>query len=147
MSEAIERGITRYHALFAQGTKAFIEQVSRGIYRLVELPPISNPDLVTVSQPSLSKRRHMSCLRTGPIMTSRPRFHMLFSWRGQGTHGCLRRTILPSRDTDSRMKHANPASKSICLMEYSSKSTAPRKPCLTALSSATKSKWMWYWKH
>ena len=26
-----------------------LEQISRGIYRLVELPPISNPDLVTVS--------------------------------------------------------------------------------------------------
>jgi predicted transcriptional regulator of viral defense system len=26
-----------------------IEQVSRGIYRLMELPPVSNPDLVTVS--------------------------------------------------------------------------------------------------
>ncbi len=48
MSEAIEHGITRY-MLYSLRDKGIIEQVSRGIYRLVELPPISNPDLVTVS--------------------------------------------------------------------------------------------------
>ena len=48
MSEAIEHGITRY-MLYSLRAKGIIEQVSRGIYRLVELPPISNPDLVTVS--------------------------------------------------------------------------------------------------
>ena len=48
MSEAIEYGITRY-MLYSLRDKGIIEQVSRGIYRLVELPPISNPDLVTVS--------------------------------------------------------------------------------------------------
>ena len=47
MSEAIEHGITRY-MLYSLMDKGVIEQVSRGIYRLVELPPISNPDLVTV---------------------------------------------------------------------------------------------------
>lgn len=47
MSEAIERGISRY-MLYALRDKGLIEQVSRGVYRLVELPPISNPDLVTV---------------------------------------------------------------------------------------------------
>ncbi|MBW2559050.1 MAG: type IV toxin-antitoxin system AbiEi family antitoxin domain-containing protein [Deltaproteobacteria bacterium] len=48
MSEAIEHGITRY-MLYSLRDKGVIEQVSRGIYRLVELPPINNPDLVTVS--------------------------------------------------------------------------------------------------
>jgi len=48
MSEAIEQGITRY-MLYSLRDKGVIEQVSRGIYRLVDLPPISNPDLVTVS--------------------------------------------------------------------------------------------------
>ncbi|MDR3557812.1 MAG: type IV toxin-antitoxin system AbiEi family antitoxin domain-containing protein [Syntrophobacteraceae bacterium] len=47
MSEAIERGITRY-MLYSLRDKGLIEQLSRGAYRLVELPPISNPDLVTV---------------------------------------------------------------------------------------------------
>jgi predicted transcriptional regulator of viral defense system len=47
MSEAIGCGISRY-MLYALKEKGIIEQVSRGIYRLVELPPISNPDLVTV---------------------------------------------------------------------------------------------------
>jgi predicted transcriptional regulator of viral defense system len=48
MSEAIAHGITRY-MLYSLRDRGVIEQVSRGIYRLVELPPISDPDLVTVS--------------------------------------------------------------------------------------------------
>ena len=48
MSEAIKHGISRY-MLYSLRDKGVIEQVSGGIYRLVELPPISNPDLVTVS--------------------------------------------------------------------------------------------------
>jgi predicted transcriptional regulator of viral defense system len=47
MSEAIKCGINRY-MLYALRDKGVIEQVSRGVYRLVDLPPISNPDLVTV---------------------------------------------------------------------------------------------------
>jgi predicted transcriptional regulator of viral defense system len=48
MSEAIAHGITRY-MLYSLRDKGIIEKVSRGYYRLAELPPISNPDLVTVS--------------------------------------------------------------------------------------------------
>jgi len=48
MSEAIAHGITRY-MLYSLRDKGIIEQVSRGVYRLMELPPISNPDLVTIS--------------------------------------------------------------------------------------------------
>ncbi|EKD39351.1 MAG: hypothetical protein ACD_75C00434G0001 [uncultured bacterium] len=47
MSEAIQRGITRY-TLYSLRDRGVIEQISRGIYRLVELPPIGSPDLVTV---------------------------------------------------------------------------------------------------
>ena len=45
MSGAIANGITRY-MLYSLRDKGIIEQVTRGIYRLVELPEISNPDLV-----------------------------------------------------------------------------------------------------
>lgn len=48
MSEAIGSGISRY-SLYKMRDTGIVEQVSRGIYRLVELPPISHPDLVTVS--------------------------------------------------------------------------------------------------
>lgn len=48
MSEAIDLGITRY-MLYSLRDNGTIEQVTRGVYRLVELPPITNPDLVTVS--------------------------------------------------------------------------------------------------
>lgn len=48
MSEAIRYGISRY-SLYKMRDDGIIEQISRGIYRLMELPTISNPDLVTVS--------------------------------------------------------------------------------------------------
>ncbi len=48
MSEALAHGITRY-MLYTLRDKGLIEQVTRGVYRLAELPPIGNPDLVTVS--------------------------------------------------------------------------------------------------
>jgi len=47
MSEAIGFGISRY-SLYKMRDGGIIEQVSRGIYRLAELPAMSNPDLVTV---------------------------------------------------------------------------------------------------
>jgi len=48
MSEAIKHGISRY-TLYKMRDIGVLEQISRGIYRLVDLPPMSNPDLVTVS--------------------------------------------------------------------------------------------------
>ena len=48
MSEAIRCGITRY-MLYALRDRGVIEPVSRGIYRLAELPPLSDPDLVAVT--------------------------------------------------------------------------------------------------
>jgi predicted transcriptional regulator of viral defense system len=48
MSEALSHGITRY-MLYSLRDKGLIAQVTRGVYRLMELPPLSNPDLVTVS--------------------------------------------------------------------------------------------------
>ena len=48
MSKAIDYGITPY-MLYALRDRGVVEPVSRGIYRLAELPPLSEPDLVTVS--------------------------------------------------------------------------------------------------
>jgi predicted transcriptional regulator of viral defense system len=48
MSKAIAHGTTRY-ILYSLRDKGIIEQLSRGVYRLVELPPMSTPDLITVS--------------------------------------------------------------------------------------------------
>ena len=47
MSEALQYGISRY-TLYKMRDHGLLEQITRGIYRLVDLPPISNPDLVTV---------------------------------------------------------------------------------------------------
>lgn len=48
MSEALAQGISRT-MLYNLRDKGVIEQVTRGVYRLAELPPMGNPDLVTVS--------------------------------------------------------------------------------------------------
>ena len=48
MSEAVERGVNRY-MLYSLRDKGVIEPISRGVYRLVELPPLSNPDLVAIA--------------------------------------------------------------------------------------------------
>ncbi len=48
MSEAIEKGITRY-MLYKLRDEGVVESVSKGIYRLTELPSFTNPDLVAVS--------------------------------------------------------------------------------------------------
>ena len=48
MSEAISHGLSRYR-LYALKDQGVIEQISRGVYRLADLPPVGNPDLVTVS--------------------------------------------------------------------------------------------------
>jgi len=48
MTDAVKHGITRY-MLYSLRDKKIIEQISRGTYRLVALPPISSPDLVTVA--------------------------------------------------------------------------------------------------
>lgn len=48
MSEALEKGLSRY-MLYKLKERNIIEQVSRGIYRLTDLPAIGNPDFVTVS--------------------------------------------------------------------------------------------------
>lgn len=48
MTEALDHGITPYK-LYALRDRGVVEPVSRGIYRLVDLPPLSDPDLVTVS--------------------------------------------------------------------------------------------------
>jgi predicted transcriptional regulator of viral defense system len=47
MSEAVSNGITPY-TLYALRDRGSIELVSRGIYRLADLPPFSHPDQVTV---------------------------------------------------------------------------------------------------
>lgn len=48
MSDAIKHGITRY-MFYSLRDKGIIEQISRGLYRLANLPPLGNQDLVAVS--------------------------------------------------------------------------------------------------
>ena len=47
-AEALRLGI-HPRTLYAMRDSGVLEQLSRGLYRLAELPPLSNPDLVTVA--------------------------------------------------------------------------------------------------
>lgn len=47
-SDAIDSGIHR-ETLYEMVREGYLERISRGLYRLAGLPPLSNPDLVTVS--------------------------------------------------------------------------------------------------
>lgn len=48
MSEALAQGISRYQ-FYQLRDEGLIEQISHGLYRLADLPPIQNPDLVAVA--------------------------------------------------------------------------------------------------
>ncbi|SOB77150.1 Transcriptional regulator, AbiEi antitoxin, Type IV TA system [Marinobacter sp. LV10R510-11A] len=48
MSEALAQGVSRYQ-FYQLRDEGQIKQVSRGLYRLADLPLIQNPDLVTVA--------------------------------------------------------------------------------------------------
>jgi predicted transcriptional regulator of viral defense system len=45
MSEALRRGIAP-RTLYALRDAGAVEQLARGLYRLADLPPLSNPDLI-----------------------------------------------------------------------------------------------------
>lgn len=49
MAEALQRGISR-KALYTMRDHGLVDQLSRGVYRLASLPPLSNPDLLTVAR-------------------------------------------------------------------------------------------------
>ena len=48
MNEALQAGIHR-RMLYSMLEAGFIEQLGRGLYRLTDLPPLGNPDLLSVS--------------------------------------------------------------------------------------------------
>lgn len=48
MSEALQSGIHR-RELYSMLEAGLIEQLNRGLYRLTDLPPLGNPDLVSVA--------------------------------------------------------------------------------------------------
>lgn len=48
MGEALAAGISRYQ-LYQLRDEGIVEVISRGLYRLADLPPVSNPDLLTVA--------------------------------------------------------------------------------------------------
>jgi predicted transcriptional regulator of viral defense system len=49
MAEAVRAGVHR-RTLYALRDAGVLEQLSRGLYRLADAPPLGNPDLVTVAR-------------------------------------------------------------------------------------------------
>lgn len=56
--DAVESGV-HYRTLYKMRDKGLLERISRGMYRLAELPPFSNPDLAVVA---LRVHRGVICL-------------------------------------------------------------------------------------
>lgn len=48
MSQALEHGVSR-RALYSMRDEGIVEQLSRGVYRLAELPGLESPDLVAIA--------------------------------------------------------------------------------------------------
>lgn len=49
MADASRAGVSR-RTLYSMRDSGLLEQMARGLYRLTELPPLSEPDLVTVAK-------------------------------------------------------------------------------------------------
>ena len=49
MADAARAGVSR-RTLYSMRDSGQLEQLARGLYRLAELPPLSEPDLVTVAK-------------------------------------------------------------------------------------------------
>src|SRR5207237_3347464 len=49
MAEAVRAGVHR-RTLYTLRDAGILEQLSRGLYRLADAPPLGNPDLVTVAR-------------------------------------------------------------------------------------------------
>lgn len=79
--EVIKRGI-HPRTLYAMRSEGVIEQLSRGLYRLTELPPLGNQDLVTVA---LKVPQGVVCL------VSALAFHELTTQIPHAVHVALRR--------------------------------------------------------
>jgi hypothetical protein len=70
MSDALRLGISR-KTFYAMRDTGVLEQLSRGLYRLRDLPPLGSPDLVTVATRA-RKESFASSLRSLST-SSRPR--------------------------------------------------------------------------
>lgn len=144
MSEAIRHGLSRY-TLYALKEHGAIEQISRGLYRLADLPPIGNPDLVTVS---LRCPHAVICLVSAlswhGITTQIP--HAVPVAVPRDARAFPRSTIPRSSRIGFRMRRSKPASRAMTSMACQSVSTMPRSRSPIASSSATRSEWTWFWE-
>jgi hypothetical protein len=81
-SEAIRFGI-HPRALYAMRDAGVLECLSRGLYRLADLPPLSNPDLVAAA---LKTPTGVICLISAP---SRVLLLSVRGFKGHGKHQAL----------------------------------------------------------
>ena len=126
MGQALGHEITRY-MLYALRDRGVIEPISRGVYRLVALPPVGNPDLVTVS---LRVPNAVICL------VSALSYHGITTQIPHEVSVAVpRASRIPSLDYPPVRAHR--------FSKEASRSTAARRPWPTASSSATRSAWTW----
>jgi hypothetical protein len=143
MSEAIARGISRY-MLYALRDRGVIEQLSRGVYRLVELPPIGNPDLVTVA---LRVPNAVVCL------ISALAFHEISTQIPHGVSVAIppqarRPALVQPPLAVHRFSGASylAGGEEHRIDGVSVNAYSPEKPSPTISNSETRSAWTWCWK-
>jgi predicted transcriptional regulator of viral defense system len=94
----IRDGLKPVHrrTLYAMRDAGMLDQLSRGLYRLADLPPLSNPDLVTVA---LKVPRSVICL------VSTLAYHELTTQVPHAVH-----IALPNQAERPRLDYTTPAS-------------------------------------
>ena len=145
MAEALRLGLSR-RSLYDLRDQGLIHPLSRGVCRLAALPPLGNPDLVTVaarlpqgvvclvSALAFHELTTQSRTRwTSPSSVAQPQLGRASSTR-------------PWPCTDSRARRSTKGSRCTSSTPSRCASTAPRKPSPTASSTATSSGWRSSWK-
>lgn len=85
MSEAMAAGLSRYQ-LYHLRDEGVIEPISHGLYRLADLPPITNPELVAVASRSPRPRSALSPRWLGTA--SLREFPITFTWQCRAMPAC-----------------------------------------------------------
>ena len=137
--DALRYGI-HPETLYGMRNSGALTRLGRGLYRLSDLPPLGNPDLVTVA---MKVPNGVICL------ISALAFHELTTQIPHEVYVALQRgaehpgwTGHPSERSGLRRQFSSSASRRKSWMAHQFGSTRPKRPSLTALSTGIKSAWI-----
>ena len=132
-SEALRAGV-HPRVLYALRNAGVLMPVSRGLYRLAELPPLGNPDLATVGARAYLRASSAS-FRPLPITASARRYRMPSMWPCPATRNGRASSTRPCELCGSAALLSPMALRSTRSMTYAYAYTARRRRWLTASST------------